>query len=61
MPKLNLLNASKKPIELIDAFIVRTCASKSDPYKGLYGQAYIEARGLKQPVNRVQTSALLGA
>lgn len=36
---------------------VRTRAISPDPFEGLKGHAYIKARNLAQPVQRVQTSA----
>ena len=57
MAKFNFLDHAKKPTEVIDAFISRVCASKTDPYKGLYGPAYIDANSLKPSVKKVQTSA----
>jgi hypothetical protein len=55
--RFNFLDHAKKPTEVIDAFITRVCASKSDPYKGLYGEAYIAANALKPQVKKVRTSA----
>ena len=57
MAKFNFLHHAKKPTEIIDAFVIRLCASKSDPYKGLYGSAYIAARSLQPLVKKVHTSA----
>ncbi len=42
---------------LAESPVVRIRASKPDPYDGLKGQAYIQARNLAKPVQRVQTSA----
>ena len=42
------------PAESIE---VRVISSHPDPYAGLKGHAYIQARGLNSPIQRVQTSA----
>jgi hypothetical protein len=57
-----MAQAKSKPdrsttVDLAIPPVVRTRALSPDPFKGLKGHAYIKARNLAQPVQRVQTSA----
>ena len=50
-PRLTKQQSERKPP------VVRVVQQTDDPFANLKGHAYIKARSLNQPVQRVQTSA----
>lgn len=56
LKKFNFLAPTSPSIEI--ATSVRTRAQARDPYAGLRGHAYIDARQLNTHVKRMQASAL---
>jgi hypothetical protein len=48
-----------KSLDPAESLVVQTRVTSPDPFQGLKGHAYIKARNLARPVQRVQTSALI--